>query len=63
MIGKFSVTSSNGSVLSGGEGSVWLENESKTYTFTAKSIGSATVTINSLDVADTMVIPILEVNQ
>lgn len=53
LIGKFSVTSSNGSVLSGGEGSVWLENESKTYTFTAKSIGSATVIINPLDVADT----------
>ena len=53
LIGKFSITSSNGNVLSGGTGSVWLENESKTYTFKAKSIGSATITVKALDVADT----------
>lgn len=53
LIGKFSITSSNGSVLSGGTSSVWLENESKTYTFSAKSVGNATITIKALDVADT----------
>ena len=52
LAGKFSVTSSNGSVLSGGTGSVWLENESKTYKFDAKNIGSATITVKTLDVAD-----------
>lgn len=50
--GKFSITSSNGNVLSGGTSSVWLENETKTYTFTAKSLGSATVTVKTLDAAD-----------
>lgn len=50
--GKFSITSSNGNVLSGGTSSVWLENESKTYKFTAKSIGSATITVKTLDAAD-----------
>ena len=53
LIGKFSITSSNGSVLSGGTSSVWLENESKTYTFSAKSVGNATITVKALDVADT----------
>ncbi len=53
LIGKFSITSSNGSVLSGGTSSVWLENESKTYTFSAKSVGNATITVKTLDVADT----------
>ncbi len=53
LIGKFSITSSNGNILSGGTSSVWLENESKTYTFSAKSIGSATITVKALDVADT----------
>lgn len=53
LIGKFSITSSNSSVLSGGTSSVWLENESKTYTFSAKSVGNATITVKALDVADT----------
>lgn len=52
LIGKFSITSSNGNVLSGGTNSVWLENESKNYTFTAKSVGSATITVNPIDVSD-----------
>ena len=53
LIGKFSITSSNGNVLSGGTSSVWLENETKTYKFSAKSIGSGTITVKALDVSDT----------
>lgn len=49
--GRFSVTSSNGGVLSGGTGSEWLENESKTYTFSAKSLGSATISFNPINAA------------
>lgn len=53
LIGKFSITSSNGNVLSGGTSSVWLENETKTYKFTAKNIGSSTITVTPIDVSDT----------
>lgn len=53
LIGKFSITSSNGNVLSGGTNSVWLENESKTYKFSAKDIGSATIKVTPIDVSDT----------
>lgn len=42
--GNFSITSSNGNVLSGGS-SGWLENEKPTYRFTAKSTGTATITV------------------
>ncbi|MDD3241668.1 MAG: cadherin-like beta sandwich domain-containing protein [Bacilli bacterium] len=52
LAGKFSVLSSNSGVLSGGTSSVWLENSSQSYTFTAKSVGKATITLNALDVAD-----------
>lgn len=52
LAGKVSITSSNGSVLSGGASSVWIENESKTYTFRANSAGTATVTVTPIDVAD-----------
>ncbi len=52
LAGRFSVTSSNSGVLSGGTGSEWLENESKSYTFSAKSIGSATITVNAINAAD-----------
>lgn len=51
-IGKFSVSSSNSSVLAGGTGSVWLENSSESYEFVAKSLGSATITIKALDASD-----------
>lgn len=53
LIGKFSITSSNGNILSGGTNSVWLENETKTYKFNAKNIGSATITVKAIDVSDT----------
>lgn len=52
LAGKFSLTSSNGSVLSGGANSFWMENGSVSYTFKANSAGTATVTLSSLDVAD-----------
>lgn len=52
LAGKFSITSSNGNVLSGGTSSVWLENETKTYKFSAKNIGSATITVTPIDVSD-----------
>lgn len=52
LAGKVSITSSNGSVLSGGASSVWIENESKTYTFRANSAGTATITVTPIDVAD-----------
>ena len=52
LAGKISITSSNGSVLSGGASSVWIENESKTYTFRANSAGTATITVTPIDVAD-----------
>lgn len=50
--GKFSVTSSDSNVLSGGTNSVWLEDSSDSYKFTAKSLGKATITLKALDVAD-----------
>lgn len=53
LAGKFSITSSNGNVLSGGTSSEWIENGSKSYKFSAKSIGSATITVRSLDVSST----------
>ena len=49
--GRFSITSSNGKVLSGGAGSEWLENESKTYTFSSKGLGSATITVIPINAA------------
>ena len=49
--GKFTVSSSNSGVLSGG-GSSWIENGSGSFSFTAKSAGSATVTITATDVSD-----------
>jgi len=52
LAGRFSITSSNSNVLSGGENSKWLENESYTYKFTAKSVGTATVTIKAINAAD-----------
>lgn len=52
LAGKFSITSSNGSVLSGGTSSVWLENETKSYKFTASNLGNATIKVTPLDVSD-----------
>lgn len=52
LAGKFSVTSSNGSVLSGGTGSTWIDNGSQTFVFNANAVGSATITVTPIDVAD-----------
>lgn len=52
LAGKVSLTSSNGGVLSGGAQSFWIENETKTFTFKANSVGSATITLTPIDVAD-----------
>lgn len=50
--GKFSITSSNGAVLSGGTSSVWLDDQSSSFTFNAASAGTATVTVRPIDAAD-----------
>ena len=52
LAGRFSVTSSNSGVLSGGTGSEWIENESKTYTFNAKNVGKATITVKAINAAN-----------
>lgn len=53
LAGKFSVTTSNPSVLSGGVSSdkFTTSGESRTYEFTAKSVGTAKITVNALDLA------------
>ena len=52
LAGTFNVTSSNNSVLSGGVTGEWMEDDTYTYTFTAKSVGKVTVTVLATDVAD-----------
>lgn len=52
LAGKIAITSSNGAILSGGASSVWIENETKTYTFKANAAGTATITVTPTDVAD-----------
>ncbi|MFV0250054.1 MAG: cadherin-like beta sandwich domain-containing protein [Bacilli bacterium] len=49
--GKFSITSSNTSILSGGSSSSWIEN-TVTFTFQANSVGTATITVKPIDAAD-----------
>ena len=52
LAGTFNVTSSNNSVLSGGVTGEWLEDDTYTFSFTAKSTGKATITVLATDVAD-----------
>lgn len=52
LAGKFSVTSSNSNVLTGGTSAVFLDQSGASYTFTAKAAGTATVTITPLDASD-----------
>lgn len=49
--GRFSVTSSNGSVLSGGSSSTWIEG-TVTFTFRANNPGTATITVTPIDAGD-----------
>ncbi|MBQ9071779.1 MAG: cadherin-like beta sandwich domain-containing protein [Bacilli bacterium] len=51
LIGKFNITSSDESILAGSD-SKWLEDETITMYFTAKSTGTATITITAADVSD-----------
>lgn len=52
LAGKFQIVSSNGNVLSGGSSGIWIENQTKTFQFAANGIGSATISVIPLDVAD-----------
>lgn len=52
LAGRFSITSSNGNVLSGGTASTWIENSTQTFTFRANGVGTATITVVPVDVAD-----------
>lgn len=51
LAGRFSVSSSNGEVLSGGNSSVWIENGSEGFKFSAKKEGSATITVKTISAA------------
>lgn len=53
MGGTFNITSSNNAVLSGGASGQWLESDTYTFNFTAKSVGKATITVTPIDVATT----------
>lgn len=44
--GNFSVTSSNGNVLSGGTNSTWIDDQAITYSFVANSPGTAVITVS-----------------
>ena len=50
--GKFSITSSNNSVVSVSSSSVWLDNESRGITLKANKEGSAIITVTANDVTD-----------
>ena len=52
LAGKFTVTSSNSGVLSGGTSGEWIENDTKSYKFISKNTGTAKIIINPVDVAD-----------
>ena len=52
LVGTFDVTSSSQSILAGGASGSWLEDDTYTFNFTAKSVGKATITVNATDVAD-----------
>lgn len=50
--GTISLTSSNGSILSGGTNSVWMENETKVFTFKANRAGTVNVTVTPTNMGD-----------
>lgn len=51
LTGRFDVSSSDNSVLSGGK-SIWLENTTTTLYFSANKAGKANITVKATDVAD-----------
>lgn len=50
LAGKFSITSSNSSVVSVSNGSVFIDNDTQQITLNTKSVGSAVITISPTDV-------------
>ena len=50
LTGRFNVTSSNPAVLSGGCMNVWYENYGDSCSFSAKGVGSATITVTAISV-------------
>lgn len=52
LIGRFDISSSNQGILAGSD-TKWIEDGTITMYFTAKSVGKATITLNSVDVSDT----------
>ncbi len=52
LAGNFSITSSNGAVLSGGVASDFIDDATVTYKFKSNAAGSATITVIPKDVAD-----------
>ncbi len=50
LTGRFNVTSSNPAVLSGGCMNVWYENDGDSCSFSAKGVGSATITVTAISV-------------
>lgn len=51
-VGRFSISSSDSSVVSVSSASEWIENTSVSITLTAKKAGTATITIKTNDVSD-----------
>ena len=52
--GQFKVSSSDANIVSiSSKASEWIENETKTYTITAKKAGTASITVTASDVSDT----------
>lgn len=51
LTGRFDIASSNSNVLAGGD-SKWIENETITVYFTAKSVGTAVITVKAVDVSN-----------
>ena len=51
-LGKFTITSSDSSIVSVSEGSAWIEDANQSITLTAKKAGKATITVTAFDVSD-----------
>lgn len=52
LAGKFSISSSNGNILSLSQNSVWIDNDTASITVNTLNTGSATLTITPVDVTD-----------